>query len=309
MYQRPFYNNDPAFNLLRGVINETQQFAKQHNIVLYLIDRMDVTQWESEGCRPCVTNSIVLLQTPKPELIVNTRTSFYGIYYYPYVLDVLLPKKEFNCFMNRFDVFRQSWLYQLIRRKIFNQGYVSFNMDTTHVPWYKDVDVNEIFEKTFQDHCSIFKEEHMWIKPQIPYRNFHSSGDLTDVIVDSKFSIVLETYFDNNDIQTYSEKIFRALQLPRPWLLFAHKGAVAHLKTMGFDVLDDIVNHSHYDDELIDVNRQSKLLDVAVELINSNVNYNRAKEAAAHNQQLLKKFNQTWKQDYIDRVLYASTLR
>lgn len=207
--------------------------------------------------------------------------------------------------MNRMDPIRQSWLYQLVRRGIFDQGYVSFNMDTLLMPEFKGVSPHDAFEKQFNDSMTIFQEEHDFIKSQVPYKNFNDDGDLTSVIVDSEFSIILETFFDQNDVITYSEKMFRALQLPRPWIVFSHQHAVKHLRTMGFDVLDDIVDHSLYDDIDFAITRQTKLLDLAVDLIKQNFDIDRLKQAAIHNQQLLKNFSVTWMDDYINCVTEA----
>lgn len=214
----------------------------------------------------------------------------------------LEPAYNFNCFINRMDSTRQSWLYQLIRRNILTEGLVSFNMDVSRHyslgQYSKTTMPFEIFNDQFEKHCKIFQSEHDYIKSKVPFRNFDDSN-LNNAIMKTKFSIVLETYFHDNRYVTYSEKIFRCLKLPRPWILFAMKGAVAHLRDMGFDVLDDIVDHG-YDNIDFSIERQSVLLDLAQQLGKIEYTpalYARLQQAAESNQNLLVRFNKSFKSD------------
>jgi hypothetical protein len=214
----------------------------------------------------------------------------------------LEPAYAFNCFINRMDATRQSWLYQLIRRNILTEGLVSFNMDVSRHyslgQYPKNTTPIEIFNDQFEKHCKIFQSEHDYIKSKVPFRNFDDSN-LNNAVMKTKFSIVLETYFHDNRYVTYSEKIFRCLKLPRPWILFAMKGAVAHLRDMGFDVLDDIVDHG-YDNIDFSIERQSVLLDLAQQLGKIEYTpalYSRLQQAAESNQNLLVRFNKSFKSD------------
>jgi hypothetical protein len=249
----------------------------------------------------------VLGDIPETHRLYNTKKSFYGLYYHPYPCQVPeTTTKSYNCFINRMDPIRQSWLYQLIRRNIFDQGYVSFNMDISRIPGLKHLTLQDAFEKQFQEALKIFQPEHDFIKTSVPYKNFVCHGDLTQVILDSKFSIVLETYVENNKVITFSEKIFRALQLPQPWLLFSHQHAVKYIRDMGFDVLDDLVDHDYYDNTAFSIQRQVKVLDLAQNFINHTFCKKRCVEAAQHNQNLMKEFSLTWKKDFEEIVLIAA---
>jgi hypothetical protein len=214
----------------------------------------------------------------------------------------LEPTHAFNCFINRMDATRQSWLYQLVRRNIFTEGLVSFNMDVSRHhslgQYSKTTMPIEIFNDQFEKHCKVFQLEHDYIKSKVPFKNFDDSN-LNNAVMKTKFSIVLETYFHDNRYVTYSEKIFRCLKLPRPWILFAMKGAVAHLRDMGFDVLDDIVDHG-YDNIDFAIERQSVLLDLAQQLGKIEYTpalYTRLQQAAEFNQNLLVRFNKSFKSD------------
>jgi hypothetical protein len=275
----------------------------------YFIDALPPETIDDLKQNKCVAITNSILDTDffdNTDYILRVPDSFYGVYYYPYEIVQKDQSKDFNCLINRMDPFRQSWLYQLVRRNLFDLGYISFNMDISRMPCNAELTQQQAFEAQFQRYCSIFAEEHNKVKHLVPFKNFDDDGDITEVLMDSKFSLVLETYFDNNHIVTYSEKIFRCLQLPRPWLLFSHQHAVSHLRGMGFDVLDDIVPHDHYDIIEHAANRQSKLLDMMEQLVSTRFdNHQRLMAAATHNQDLLKKFSLSWEKDLDNTIQLA----
>jgi hypothetical protein len=166
----------------------------------------------------------------------------------------------------------------------------------------------DVFENQFITHCAIFAAEHEFLKKIVPYKNFNTDS-LSQLIIDSKFSIVLETYHDNNNFITLSEKIFRCLKLPRPWVMHAQQGAVAYVRNMGFDVLDDIVDHS-YDDIEFTIDRQVAILDQCEKLILIDLDKysNRLSEAASHNCELLNAFYSKWHKDIDQTFLKATQL-
>jgi hypothetical protein len=306
-FDQAYVKEDSVFRVWRHAEPWCLSFAKSCGVDAYLIDAFPIDSWPGNSTKPAVTNAIILKEIAQADRLLRVKDSFYGVYYYPYPCEPIVnPSKAFNCFINRMDPIRQSWLYQLVRRKLFDQGYVSFNMITCMIPDLAHLDPHEAFERQFQEQLSIFQPEHDAVKSRVPYKNFVCDGDLTKVILDSKFSIVLETYFDKNTIITYTEKIFRALQLPQPWLLFGSKHAVKNLKSMGFDVLDDVVDHDYYDNIDVAVERQLKILDLAEKYVHETFDQDRCIQAARHNQSILEQYALTWKQDYKDTVLSAA---
>lgn len=217
----------------------------------------------------------------------------------------IVPSKIFNCFINRIDPIRQSWFYLLIRNQLFDHGRISFNMDSSRAEdpiWHsRPVDY---FEHCHNNYLSEFDQEYEFCKRNLnlPYRNFDADADLDDIIMDTKFSIVLETYFDPERIQ-FTEKIFRVLLLPRPWLLFGSPGAVAQLKSWGFDVLDDLVDHNEYDSIEFEIDRQRKIIELAQRMQNFDITQHQSRLAAAqnHNINLVK----DWKDRAVE-LLYSS---
>jgi hypothetical protein len=307
-FDQAYVKKDPIFNVWNTAEPWCNNFAKQHGVECFLIDVFPIDSWPGTSTKPMVTTTIILDEISSARRLLRTKETFYGVYYYPYSLEpVANPSKAYNCFINRMDPIRQSWLYQLIRRGIFDQGYISFNMIVCMIPELAHLHPLDAFEQQFHQYHEIFQPEHDAIKAKVPYKNFVCDGDLTQVILDSRFSIVLETYFDKNNVITYTEKIFRALQLPQPWLLFGSQHAVKHVKAMGFDVLDDVVDHDYYDNIETAVERQSKILDLAQNYVNQTFDHDRCAKAARHNQNILQEFSLTWRQDYKDTIAAALT--
>jgi hypothetical protein len=170
------------------------------------------------------------------------------------IYDQKIPSKKFNCFIHRACSFRQSWLYQIIRKNQLDQGHVSY---WAHDRFSND-DPPKVFEKLFQENNQIFKHEHDYIKDRIPLKTFDLS--LEDAIIDSERSLVIETFFDDTKFISYSEKTWRVIQLPRPWILFSSVKAIHYLRTWGFDVFDDVIDHS-YDLEPDPIQRQLMCLE------------------------------------------------
>ena len=237
----------------------------------------------------CVTDNIV------PNVFYNVGPEFYGVYRYNPVYKDRLPSKLFNCFMNRTCPTRQSWLYQFQRRNIIDQGFITFNLD------YRENNLKhplagtkELFECIFKKGNEIFAKEHESLKDRVPYSNVIDT--LEQSIIDSKISIVVETYFFENRAVAYSEKIFRQLQMPRPFVLFCSQYAVSHLRKLGFDVYDDLIDHS-YDSDPFEISRQVKMLDVVDHF--KNVVYTQSmlsdfKNRAANNQEVLDHLKNAW---------------
>jgi hypothetical protein len=249
---------------------------------------VDVVQPDCMECKLIVTDNFIQRDH------IPLWPEFYGNYLYRPSYNLKTPSHLFNCFMSRSDPFRQSWLYQFQRRNLIDQGLITFNLD------YRSPDLEhlkgtvELFDALFARGNEIFELEHKILRNRVPFCNFNTS--LEQAITDSKVSIVLETYFDREEVIAFSEKVFRSLQLPRPLLLFSAPGAIQHIKNCGFDVLDDLVDH-RYDLESNAVVRQVKILD-QLEVINTlqynSTVVNRMQQASEHNQARLSQLLTQW---------------
>ena len=96
-----------------------------------------------------------------------------------------------------------------------------------------------------------------------------------------------------------SEKIFRCLVTPVPWVVYAGRYTIAKLRELGFDVLDDIVDHSY--DPLLEVQyKMSNFAGAAKKTIAhiKSIPWSQAKSrcqaAAFHNQTLLAELSRIW---------------
>jgi len=202
----------------------------------------------------------------------------------------ITPVKDFCCFIGRMDPSRQGWFYQLIRRNLLPHGFVSFLMNNKRLNEFGHMTPGQAFEQQYQKYMTIFANEHAIAKDIVPYQNFDKNTDPDDLIMQSRFNIVLETYFANNDQLTFTEKIIRNLRLPRPWLLFSSQHAVRYLRDWGFDVLDDLVDHDRYDNIEFHIDRQTVILDMAQELLDFDTvkHWDRLHTASQHNLAQLK---------------------
>jgi len=107
--------------------------------------------------------------------------------------------------------------------------------------------------------------------------------------------LITETYTADTHI-VFSEKLFRALQLPRPWLLYCSPGSVEFLRSHGFDVLDNYVDHG-YDNITLHHDRLGSILDQLETFVvrtYGQQDYERFDQACQHNQKLLQRFEQDW---------------
>ena len=164
----------------------------------------------------------------------------------------------YNCFMGRRRPERDRVFDILKRQKILEYGLVSY------------------FENNIHD-------------------TVNSHGTLEQCIIDSNISLVLETYTLDTNI-VFSEKIFRALQLPRPWLLYCSPLSIQLLKKHGFDVLADYVDHE-YDT----ITNHWQRMDMIIEQLKTFIDkqftrrdYERFEQAAKHNQELLSLYLTRW---------------
>lgn len=220
---------------------------------------------------------------------------FWGLYHYKSEHKNHMPTHLFTCFMNRVCPIRQSWMYQFVRRGLFDQGLISFRLDRRYMPGGKNFKTpEELFEWIFESYGSIFAKEHEFLKPIVPYCNF--SGDLDQVMVDAKLNLVIETYFEADHLVAFSEKIFRAIQLPRPFMLYGNPGSVHALREIGLDVFDDVIDHS-YDSEVDPIKRQIIMLDQLESLKDmcyTNDTLNEYAARAENNRSLMKQFKDNW---------------
>ena len=199
------------------------------------------------------------------------------------------PTRSYNCFMNRVSGDRSIVFYELIRRGIIEKGIVSYNC-------FRPGDQEDHSQinydwQYFSAELIRYEEQHNLGRALIPYNTITET--LEQSIIDSHLSLVLETYISDNHI-VFSEKLFRVLQMPRPWLLYCSPQSLHHLRKYGFDLLDDYVDHS-YDNIVPHFERLNEIMNQLEKARKyTRFDYVRFNQAAEHNRQLLLKFEQHW---------------
>jgi hypothetical protein len=227
-----------------------------------------------------ITDNIPL--KPIAGTLISVVPEFWSIWRFDPVYQDRPATKTYNCFMNRPRGDRSTVFYELIKRNMLDQGIVSFN-----------VNADEYEQQYNQFESSKYQPEHEVGRQLIPYNTVNST--LEQCIIDSCVSVILETYTSDSHI-VFSEKLFRAIQLPRPWLLYCSPESVKYLRHYGFDLLDDYVDHAY--DNI--TNHGKRLLNILDQLETfqdrqySDVDYARFQQAAEHNQKLLDNFVQKW---------------
>jgi len=239
-----------------------------------------------------VTESILITDNipfqPIAGTLVSAVPEFWSIWHFDPEYQDRVPSWGYNCFMNRPRGDRSVVFYELIRRNILSRGLVSFNVTRS-----------EYQSQFAQDQLTRYQREHD--SGQVPYNNL--TGTLEQCIIDSNVSLVLETYISDSHV-VFSEKIFRCLQLPRPWLLYCSPGSIRILREYGFDVLDDHVDHG-YDNTTTHYHRLNTVLDQLETFVDRRYrdqDYERFRQAAWQNQQVLKDLGQRWP-DKLNKIL------
>lgn len=219
-----------------------------------------------------------------PGQLISVLPDFWSIWRFdPQYID-RPASLAYNCFMNRPRGDRSIIFYELIKRNLLGLGLVSYNCDL------------DLYQQEFvRSELDVYQQQHDLGQKLVPYNTVESHGTLEQCIVDSRISLVLETYTSDSHI-VFSEKIFRCLQLPRPWLLYCSPGSIELLQDYGFDVLADCVDIS-YDQIVNHGTRLHAILDQLETFIDrqySDAEYVRFAQAAQHNCKLLEKFAKTW---------------
>ena len=249
----------------------------------------DVNSWHNAST-VTVTDNYPL--QPVAGLLISALPEFWSIWHFNPEYVNRPAAHGYNCFMNRPRGDRSTVFYELIKRNILNQGIVSYNCTS-----------KELEQQFINANLQQYDEIHTASIELLPYNTVQTHGTLEQCIVDSNVSLVVETYISDSHI-VFSEKIFRALQLPRPWLLYCSPGSVALLKRYGFDVLDEYVDAS-YDSIAQHHLRLLNILDQLETFINrqyTEQDYQRFAQAALHNQKLLVTFAHNWPTKF-DKIL------
>lgn len=235
------------------------------------------------------------INTPTVYKLVQVPDSFYGIYSYQPVDQMWQPDRDYTFAVNRIDFKRMQLLLNVYQRLEFDCGYVNFNCaqgrntDPQH-------NFHALLEYASTKELSVLCQ----LSDMMPVKNHDIDHDQT--YIRSWLNITVETYSSDN-VVALSEKIFRCLVTPVPWIAYSGRYTIARLRALGFDVLDDVVDHCY--DRLIEAHhKMSAFMDTACTTINAlkqhdwEVLSQRCQIAAVHNQQRLAEMKSAWLTDF-----------
>ena len=202
--------------------------------------------------------------------VLKVPDSYWGIFSYVPEIQEFTPQRDLHLSINRGDLQRRLILNEFVKaRGISDADFLNYNAVFTND--------EPIFNRpvSFEQACA-----------------------------SSWLNLVVETYAGDTTI-TFSEKTFRTLLTPAPWLLFACRNTVEYLRQLGFDVLDDVVDHS-YDPQFQSghngIEKISNWIRHAVGILplikKCNNLGQRCIEAAQHNQRQLAQWKQQWPIDF-----------
>jgi len=218
---------------------------------------------------------------------INLAPEFWHIYRCPEITKNIYPYKHFNVMMNRISGERLMLLYMLKEADLFKKGLIGFNClyhDRDPDRSQRQANFSQVHNDCGWHHWDKLHNE---FKLQMPML---LNMDPDTAAMRSDITLVVESYVSDTVI-AFSEKIFRALQTPRPWILFCSPGSVSVLRSAGFDVMDDIVDHSY--DEIVNV--EQRLQAIITELKKLKYFFlPRYKQAVETNQAILDRLKHQW---------------
>lgn len=154
----------------------------------------------------------------------------------------IVPRYQLSC-ASRNMCYRPGKIYnyQLIKSKsyfdkiLFTKFKIEPELDC-HWPRPDDAEFEEVFQKLAIDYLD-------W--PNIDNNLFDAMAALNiPVYTESLFHLVAESGVRENLISEKTYKIFHVKQIP---ILCGARNTIAHLRNIGFDVFDDLVDHRRYD--------------------------------------------------------------
>ena len=245
--------------------------------------------------------------------ILKLPSSYFGVFSYVPADQNWTPSRRFNFSVNRLDSQRQLILLELTKQsggidQVQQLDHVNFNaraQGNEHTAEHAQHSFAHCWTQLNQLHNTEYSKWFDQTRPHIPIRNHALTVEQTQV--GAYLNLVIETYAGDATV-AFSEKIFRALVTPAPWAVFSAKHAVGYLKTLGFDVLDDVVDHSY--DSLTQSNTMyghgkiSEFVKLNIQNYHNIKNLDQTKlavrcqTAATHNQQLLAQLQRQWPADF-----------
>lgn len=300
-------------------INESNKVWRRDDqtVVVCLVDDFSTCSADYSTALPYMfdRNTFVItdnyVTVPTQYEVFQLPPSFFGIYSHFPNLTNWEPDRRFNFAVNRLDSKRLLMFLEMqMRASMMSEStdldYVNFNC------WSWDGDntsqegLVENFKRQYEQlepqYHKVYNETYEKLLAQMPFRNHELTQEQAHV--NAWINVVMETYSSDTTV-ALSEKTFRALCLPVPFMLYSGRNTIAYLHSLGFDVMKDIIEHRY--DSMIE-NRTAaygdKMVDFvfegaeAVERMQTQQLAERCQEAALHNKMLLARMQHAWPTDF-----------
>jgi len=244
-----------------------------------------------------VTDTVI--SRPCNATVIRLPDSWHGIYGYSPVIDQPV-ERDYSFLINRIDAVRLELMLALSEKIHLHQGTINFNC-VIPKNWIQHD--HDQAQRNFKDQWSRvgaqmrerYEKTYQRLLPKMPYRNHDFDHDRA--LQSAKLNIIVETY-SSDDSVAFSEKIFTALQLPRPWVLFGGRFAVQRLRHLGFDVLDDLVDHGYDTLTRLRAKTDQFVASALASIHDIASHQQRLEEAAEHNRSVLRQWRQDWVSDF-----------
>lgn len=289
----------------KNIISQTRSIwqREHHQVVVSLVDdawdcaedRGQDTPYLFDATTTVITDNWI--NTPTVYQVARLPNSFYGIYSYTPADQTWSPDRDYTFAVNRVDLKRMRILLNLYRYVGLHRGYVNFNCEARDNATLSPQQA--FLEQLVHAETKELPTFHI-MAGMMPIKNYTINHDQT--YTRSWLNIIVETYSSDNVI-SFSEKIFRCLVTPVPWVAYCGRYTIAKLRCLGFDVLSDIVDHN-YDHVVEAQHKTATFVNTAHTTIDCLKQQDwsqlaaRCQAAATHNQQLLAKMKSTWTTDF-----------
>lgn len=256
-----------------------------------------------------ITENFVL--SPTRYRVCRLPESFFGIYSYKPVDSEWQPQARINFNVNRIDEIRTAILADFYyhngnNNQMFSEDLVNFNCHSWEgnngtVQGLKD-NFNRCALRAFTPDRKEYIDACQQLVDYMPLKNYQETVDQAHVR--AWVNMVIETYSGRGTI-ALSEKTFRALVSPVPFVLYAGHHAMDWLENMGFDVMPDIIRHD-YNDTLPD-HHYEKISQYVYTAVSTAQQLkaqdwltlkDRARRAAIKNRTRLENLAQQWPQEF-----------
>jgi len=292
--------------------NKVWARGSQQVVVCLADDVFTCKPWDQPSTMPDAwdTNTTVItdntITCATQYQVCQLPDSYFGIYSYTPELSDWTPERRFNFSVNRLDAKRLMLFLELTTRtlypnsRIFDLERDLVNFNCWH--WGSKNDSPAAFRASFSKEFghvpdvlqAVYRSAFEHMAPLMPYRNHEYSVEQSHV--QAWLNMVIETYSSDTCI-ALSEKTFRALVTPVPFMVYAGRYTTARLTQMGLDFNLE-KQTGEFGDRMVDFVRDGHESVEAMKQLPFEQVQLRTQQAASHNQQQLAKMKQTWPADF-----------